>query len=255
MPGPILFARFAYPPNALGYCGPADHRAVLEHAATGSADRELYELAAGFAGAWPYLQLIAGSAGVADPLDADVVEAYWIGNRLLGRCEPRWLAASVDERFALRLGTDRETVTSLAAMGGVPHHSFHVICVSPWVGLLRAGFTDAPLTTMDQCRIRTGFVLTADDAAATVATDRLAWDGERLSVQHGAVEVVHASAAGYDLAGPIAIGDRVAIHWGWICDRLDAHRAGRLAEFTARSLRAVNASARPKLAGAVASSA
>ena len=31
--GPSLFARFAYPPNALGYCGPDDSRGLLEHVA------------------------------------------------------------------------------------------------------------------------------------------------------------------------------------------------------------------------------
>ncbi|MGZ5373161.1 MAG: DUF6390 family protein, partial [Aeromicrobium sp.] len=25
VPGPVLFARYAFPPNSHGYCGPADH--------------------------------------------------------------------------------------------------------------------------------------------------------------------------------------------------------------------------------------
>ena len=29
LPGPVLFARYAYPPNALGYCGPDDPAALL----------------------------------------------------------------------------------------------------------------------------------------------------------------------------------------------------------------------------------
>ena len=63
-PGPLLFARYAYPPNALGYCGPQDHRALLEYAAAGVVDRGLRELAQGFDGAWPYLRLIAEAAGI-----------------------------------------------------------------------------------------------------------------------------------------------------------------------------------------------
>ena len=33
--GPALFARYAYAPNALGYCGPNDPSALLESAALG----------------------------------------------------------------------------------------------------------------------------------------------------------------------------------------------------------------------------
>ena len=35
IPGPLLFARYAYPPNERGYCGPADSRALLEYGAAG----------------------------------------------------------------------------------------------------------------------------------------------------------------------------------------------------------------------------
>ena len=82
-PGPLLFARYAYPPNELGYCGPTDPGALLESASDGFDLAELAHLATGFAGAWPYLELIAGCNGIADPLDARVVEAYWVGNPLL----------------------------------------------------------------------------------------------------------------------------------------------------------------------------
>ena len=45
-------------------------------------------MAAQFEGAWPYLQLIAASNGIAEPLDPRVVEAYWTGNRLVTRAPP-----------------------------------------------------------------------------------------------------------------------------------------------------------------------
>ena len=84
-PGPVAFARFAYPPGALGYCGPADSSSLLTAAAEGTALRELSALAVRFGGAWPYLKLIASENGIDDPLDPLVVEAYWIGNELLER--------------------------------------------------------------------------------------------------------------------------------------------------------------------------
>ena len=82
-PGPILFARYAYPPNALGYCGPPDSGALIGAAAPATDLDGLSRLAARFEGAWPYLRLIARCNGIADPLDPRVVEAYWIGNELL----------------------------------------------------------------------------------------------------------------------------------------------------------------------------
>lgn len=79
-PGPVLFARYAYPPNSLGYCGPSDPSALLQAASDGTDLVELGHLAARFEGAWPYLQLIAACNGIANPLDRRVVEAYWVGN-------------------------------------------------------------------------------------------------------------------------------------------------------------------------------
>ncbi|MGW1020020.1 DUF6390 family protein, partial [Streptomyces niveus] len=37
--GAVLFARYAYPPNELGYCGPADSAALLRPADTEGIER------------------------------------------------------------------------------------------------------------------------------------------------------------------------------------------------------------------------
>ena len=58
----MLFARYAFPPNRHGYCGPADHLAFFESGTAGD-DRGLRAMAREFAGAWPYLELIAGATG------------------------------------------------------------------------------------------------------------------------------------------------------------------------------------------------
>ena len=89
--GPVLFSRYAYPPNALGYCGPENSAELFERAAAGEDSPDLRRLIRGFEGAWPYLALIAGAAGRADPLDPDVVEAYWVGNGLLDAVTPQML--------------------------------------------------------------------------------------------------------------------------------------------------------------------
>ena len=89
----MLFGRYAYPPNELGYCGPDAHAQLLEQVAARADDGDLRRLVRGFDGAWPYLELIAGAAGIGDPLDARVVEAYWVGNELLDRVGPTAMGA------------------------------------------------------------------------------------------------------------------------------------------------------------------
>jgi hypothetical protein len=41
----------------------------------------------------------------------------------------------------------------------LPHHSFHVFGVYPWLGLLREGRSVEPLRVLDRCRIRWGQVV------------------------------------------------------------------------------------------------
>ncbi len=43
--GPLLFARYAYAPNALGYCGADEPRTLLEYGDAQASDRGLAELA------------------------------------------------------------------------------------------------------------------------------------------------------------------------------------------------------------------
>ena len=178
--GPLLFARYAYPPNALGLCGADVRRTLIEYGAARESDGGLAELARTFEGAWPYLELIAGSNGIADPLDPRVVEAYWVGNELLDRVEPGSLARHVDDRFRGRLGRARENVVDAVAAGAVPHHCFHVFAVYPWLGLLRSGIVDEPLRILDQCRTTPARVLAVDGETVTVLARPLLYEGGQL---------------------------------------------------------------------------
>jgi hypothetical protein len=252
VPGPLLFARFAYPPNAHGYCGPDDSAALIGHAAAGESGTHLVALARQFAGAWPYLELIAASAGRADPLDAGVVEAYWVGNRLLERVSPRLFAAHLADRFSTRAGRGQADLTGLALLGAVPHHNFHVFGVYPWVGLLRAGpAAEEPLRVLNSCRVRWGTVLDVHDGLARVASQPVVWDGRALRLGPVADEQVLCSSRAGSLTPTVRPGDRVAMHWEWICDVLDRRRLSRLTAYTARILTMTNEALRRPVAAAV----
>jgi hypothetical protein len=237
--GPILFSRYAYPPNRLGLCGPADAPAMHD-AAAASADRELRELATGFEGAYPYLQLIARENRVDDPLSRDVVEAYWLGNALTARVGARALHHDVDERFHGRVGRRDWAWLELAVGGGShPVHAFHVLEIFPRAGLMRGG--EGPiLETMDACRIRWGTVLAVEPGQLVVAAPRLAMVDGRLQIGPAQVETV---LAWWDAEGPLggaAEGESVSLHWGWACDRLDTRQLQGLMTWTARAVDIAN---------------
>jgi hypothetical protein len=240
--GPVLFARYAYPPNALGYCGPDDSGAVLEYASEGVTDPGLVELARGFEGAWPYLSLIAGAAGIRDPLDPRVVRAYWVGGELLDRVDASGLCAFLDERFGPMAGPRAKRLTEAALAGAVPHHNFHVFAVSPWIGLMRTGRVSEPLRVMDSCRIRWGRVTSVDGVEALVRSMGLAWDGRRLRLGPDRDEHVTVATNGRSTAPGLSPGDIVAMHWDRVCDRLGRADLAALRRETTRALRAANRS-------------
>jgi hypothetical protein len=251
VPGPVLFARYAYPPNALGYCGPADHPALLAYGATGVVDGGLRDLARGFEGAWPYLELIAAANGIADPLDERVVAAYWIGNPLLDHVGPRRFSASLEPRFRLRAGRTWDRLTEPLAAGGVPHHSFHVFAVYPWVGLMRTGSIDEPLRVIDRCRIRWGRVEGVVGDEVIVRSRPLAWRGGQLVLDEPRIERVRGAVAGSGFVRA-SVGAAVALHWDWLCDVLTPAAQERLVAYTARHLAIVNGVAHPAPAAVLA---
>ena len=66
--GPQLFARYAFMPNRLTYCGGDDHRALFDYCLAGVTDAGLHALLRKFTGAMPYLRLIAECNAIIDRL-------------------------------------------------------------------------------------------------------------------------------------------------------------------------------------------
>jgi uncharacterized protein DUF6390 len=238
--GALLFARYAYPPNALGLCGADTPRTLLEYGEAGESDGGLAELARTFDGAWPYLTLIAAENGIGDPLDRRVVEAYWVGNDLLAGVRPDRLVRHVDERFQRRLGRARQRVHGAVARGAVAHHCFHVFAVYPWLGLLRTGIVDEPLRVLDQCRITPAVVERVEGETAEVLARPLLWDGHALRLGVPSRRVVRWSRDGLAFTRRLEPGDRVSLHWDFVCDRLSPAAAHALERTTRGALRAAN---------------
>jgi hypothetical protein len=241
VPGPIRFARYAYGPNRLGYCGPDAANELLGEAAEGGDLRRIRELATGFEGAYPYLELIARSNGLADPLDERVVEAYWLGNELLDRVPPAGFGASVEARFKPRVRSDAwRWLATKAPDGARPVHAFHVLDIFPVVGMLRGGQTDDVLRTIDSCRIRWGRVRERVGGQLLVDAVPLEYVGGRLRLSQPRPETIRGWQDGLGFVDDAATGDMIAIHWDWACERLDDRRLTALRSWTERQLQIAN---------------
>lgn len=239
--GPTLFVRYAFPPNSHGYCGPGDSAGFLGYGLAGVVDPGFRQMAQAFAGAWPYLELIAGATGIGDPLDRRVVEAYWVGNRLLDVVGVTDMGNSMEDRFRFRTGPRFSSLAEGVQAGGVPHHSFHVFCIYPWTGLLTGNRqAEHALTVLDRCRIRWGRVAALQGDQAVIESRALSWDGRRLELAEPAPETVVRAVDGVGVVPDLAVGDWVSMHWEWVCDRLDARGLAALKRYTAQHLDLVN---------------
>ncbi len=221
--GPLRFVRFASPPNRLGHCGPVSSGGVGEYLHA-PIDGGFAELAAQFEGAYPYLELLAGAAHRIDPLDADVVEAYWIGNGLLDRVSVHDFGNSIDARFRRRAGSAWSRIDESVAVG-VAHHSYHVLHVTPWTGLMRRGVVDEPLRIVDQCCVSWAQVVDISAGVPLARRRPLVWEGSRLCFGEPVIEQVTSPIA-------VEVGDWVALHWSTVCERLRPQQLDRLRRTT-----------------------
>ena len=239
--GPVLFARYAYGPNRLGLCGPDDAESLFGQSTTNGDDREVRHLARGFEGAFPYLELIARANAIADPLDARVVEAYWLGSPLLDRVTPNLLGESLRLRFRPKLAKPTwKWLESSAPAGAKPVHAFHVLDVFPKVGLMRSEQVEDVLRIMDSCRIRWGRVLERDGDQLLVNAVPLGMADGELAFGAPRPERITAWRDGRGFISDVVTGDVVSIHWDWACDVLTPDQVARLIAWTQGQLVVAN---------------
>ncbi|OBG22896.1 hypothetical protein A5765_19230 [Mycolicibacterium celeriflavum] len=227
--GQILFGRYAYPPNELGYCGPTD---VGGTSGLASHARE-------FDGAWPYLAAIADAVGASDALDEDVVASYWIGGPALSKVAPAELLGRLRAAFKGQVTGLLDAVSPTSEV--LAHHSFHVFVVYPWVRFLRR---DAPtaLRVMQDCRIRWGTVESVDGEHAVLSSRPLRLDDGKLTLGPPETERVRWRKGDLSLAPAPTPGTSVSAHWDWICGTLGETECDSLAAATQSTLDVVNSS-------------
>jgi hypothetical protein len=147
----------------------------------------------------------------------------------------------MEDRFRAMTGARFAGITEGVLAGGVPHHSFAVFCIYPYTGLLTDRRKAAhALTVLDRCRIRWGRVLAVQGDQVVVESRPLTWDGRILALGPAETETVVQSVGGIGMVGALRPGDRVSLHWEWVCDRLTERQVHRLRRYTERHLAIVN---------------
>lgn len=223
--GVDLFARYALAPNALGFCGPPS--------GLGSSEQEVRAAATRFSGAWPYLQVLARLTGTSDPLDARLVESYWLG-RDIGVDGARF-GKELLEIIGPQAGHYWSHLTPELLARASGDHGFHVFGVYPWSRLLGSGL-DHPRHVLDSCRIRWGIVTARSADGVDVQARRLTWDGTVLALGEPAPERIAVDHVLVD----VEVGDTVALHWEWLCDRLTPDQTADLQRSTQHQIEATN---------------
>ena len=233
-----MFARYAYAPNALGYCGPPLGATLRD----GSVD-EVRRAATRFSGAWPYLRVLSVLTGIADPLDYRLVESYWLGGGVGADLDPQDFFDALLAIIGPQAGRYWSHLTADLAYEAAGNHCFHVFGVYPWtrfLGRRNSGNRSRdhhPLSVLDNCRITPGTVLSRAGDRVEVLCQTLVWDGRALTLSQPSARVLEVWADGYSAVPDVAVGDQVAVHWGRLCGRLSPQQVRALADSTDRQLR------------------
>jgi hypothetical protein len=241
-PGIEMFARYAYAPNQLGYCGPPEAAGLR----SGSVD-EVRAAATRFSGVWPYLQVLAKMTGIVDPLDQRLVESYWLGGGVATALNPEQFTAELLAVIGPRAGHYWSHLNADLAGEAAGNHCFHVFGVYPWSRLLGRGMDEHPVHVLDSCRITWATVLSRSGDDVEVAARQLVWDGHELGLSEPSARHLDVWEDGHRAVSDLAAGDQVAVHWGRVCGRLTPDQVHALEESTTRQLHVTNRRLAPQV--------
>jgi len=226
--------RYAFITNKKEYCGAQDafksFQAFLEKPSEQNANT-VRSLFPSFEGLYAYLTLIAHSNG-RDPLDSEVIEAYWIGNALLDAISLSQLQRMIrDQLGAPRLLPKRvaEEKASKLKESLFPNHAFHVLYINFMTSKV------APIQAhLNNCLIHAGRVESIHDENLTVKGTWLSVNERGFSIGEMVREVQQGR-----LPNPRE-GDWISIHWNEAVETLSFEEVKRLQYYTDENMQRIN---------------
>ncbi|MBI2133400.1 hypothetical protein HYU11_01820 [Candidatus Woesearchaeota archaeon] len=228
--GVELCSRYSRVPNSLGFCGPSDVQdSFLKCILEKECDDARSSLAK-FEGLYPYLDFISGKHG-RDPFDPEVVEAYWLGNKLLDGFSRAEFSGHLDRLVSVGLPSFlADKLKKNLPEAPFPSHLFNVVFVG--VGNI-TGSVLPNIENMDNCRVSCVEVVEVRKTALFTKHNPLVKKGESLAIGKDVEKKIN-----YDsrLFRDLSAGDFVSVHWNHACEQLSNGRKRRLEEYTERVL-------------------
>ncbi len=235
MEGIELAARFSYITNSLRFCGPEEaSKQFLQYLDKGDNEQKVKDSLLKFEGLYPYLSAIAEKNNK-NIFDYEVIEAYWIGNKLLDN-----FTNEDNKKIIKRLmqrGLPKSIGLSLIKNlppGLLPHHNFNVM----YVGVGRVtGSVETNLQNMDNCRISYGKVVEVLDDKLLVQSNSLIKNKNKFNLKENETKT-----AVYlkQMLPDIKKDDMVALHWGFAPLILTKGQLRNLERYTDRILTILN---------------
>ncbi|MDO8611010.1 MAG: DUF6390 family protein [bacterium] len=243
--GLLLCARYSVAPNFFGYCGPDNNLNLVDHLKDNIVDKEISVILSQFDTLFSYLRLIAKDNNIKDNFDKQVVESYWIGNKLLENINKDHYSSLLIENFDLenKIGYEKSNkiISKIKSNHIYPHHSFHVFNIFKRTGHDPSFHT---LNTMDQCRIGWGRIQIKSEKlkvkSLLVKTRQLVIKKNKLTFGELINKELRIDYKGKSFHDNFKVGDWVSYHWGFVCDVLTQNQVKYLKYFTEQSIKYFN---------------
>lgn len=228
-----LAIRYGYVPCKLGLCGPEDkkNKSLIFRYLKGDNKLELInrEIQKQFQGAYAYYKLIADANDIKDPLDYRVVQAYWVGNKLLDKVKlPDFKKMALGE--FVPLGKITANRVSQIPRNAIPHHTFHVLFMGSVTG--RAKLEGK---TLDICRTSWGQIQNIKLKGLEIQYQPLKID-KRFSLGGSVTKEIFWNR---DILPSVKKGDWVSVHWNHAIEKLDSTKLKNLKKYTNTILKSI----------------
>lgn len=234
--GVIRCTRYAFMPNRLNFCGPENQDDVLEFYANANKDLvrgTIEPLLRDFETMYPYLKFIAKENKISDPLDEKVVDAYWLGNSLLGKISAKKYYNYLIKDFDLKKKVGKKTVRNIDSNfsdQSIPHHNFHALNIFRHTGKNK-GILVA--NVFDMCRISSAVIEKIDGGVLKVKRKIILVDEVgNLYETKLKIDKVLNDFENTTLVRGLKKGDIISVHWNSVCEKISISQAKNLQQIT-----------------------
>lgn len=233
--GPRLAALYSLMPNRLGFCGSqknSDQEKLRNFLLGKVSEREVRKILSKFEAAYAYYKLIAKKNHIRDPLNKRVVEAYWLGNKLLEKVSAKDLKNLIINDFVKPNLLSLEKAIERSARipkNSKAHHSFHVFILGSITG--RVDFRDVKL--QDICRTGWGKIISIKDKKVLVEYNSLVKEKGRVKFGKKKRKEIDWDEK---IVPDISQGDFVSFHWNFLAQKLGKEDVKNLEKYTKSNL-------------------